>query len=65
MVLVKFWRYPDPYQRFLIWIRPNVTDPTGSGTETLNVGSSLMVFDEESSLTVFKDRVVYKNDGFF
>ena len=35
MVLVHFWRYPDPYQRFLIWIRPNDTDPTGSGSETL------------------------------
>ena len=27
MVLVNFWRYPDPYQRFLIRIRPNDTDP--------------------------------------
>ena len=39
MVLVNFWRYPDPYQRFLIRIRirPNDTDPTGSGSgsETL------------------------------
>ena len=37
MVLVNFWRYPDPYQRFLIRIRirPNETDPTGSGSETL------------------------------
>ena len=39
MVLVNFWRYPDPYQRFLIRIRirPNYTDPTGSGSgsETL------------------------------
>ena len=36
MVLVNFWRYPDPYQRFLIpiriRIRPNDTDPTGSGS---------------------------------
>ena len=23
MVLVNFWRYPDPYQRFLIRIRPD------------------------------------------
>jgi len=39
MVLVNFWRYPDPYQRFLIRIRirPNDTDPTGSGSETLIV----------------------------
>ena len=29
-----FW-YPDPDQRFLIRIRPNDTDPTGSGSETL------------------------------
>ena len=33
-----FW-YPDPVQRFLmrirILIRPNDTDPTGSGSETL------------------------------
>ena len=33
--------YPDPDQRFLkwirIWIRPNDTDPTGSGSETLGV----------------------------
>ena len=37
MVLVNFWRYPDPYQRFLIRIRirHNDTDPTGSGSETL------------------------------
>ena len=37
MVLVNFWRYPDPYQRFLIRIRirPNDADPTGSGSETL------------------------------
>ena len=37
---VILWRYPDPYQRFLIRIRirPNDTDPTGSGSgsETLN-----------------------------
>ena len=45
MVLVNFWRYPDPYQRFLIRIRiririrPNDTDPTGSGSgsETLPI----------------------------
>ena len=38
MILVNFWRYPDPYQRFLIRIRirPNDTDPTGSGSETLH-----------------------------
>ena len=32
-----FYRYPDPDQRFLmrIRIRPNDTDPTGSGSETL------------------------------
>ena len=37
MVWVNFWRYPDPYQRFLIRIRirPNYTDPTGSGSEAL------------------------------
>jgi len=36
MVLVNFWRYPDPYQRFLIRIRirPNDTDPTGSAIWT-------------------------------
>ena len=36
-----FFCYPDPDQRFLkwirIWIRPNDTDPTGSGSETLGV----------------------------
>ena len=34
-----FIYYPEPDQRFLkwirIWIRPNDTDPTGSGSETL------------------------------
>ena len=37
MVLVSFWRYPDPHQRFLIRIRirSNDTDPTGSGSATL------------------------------
>ena len=35
--LSRFFCYPDPDQRFLkwIWIRPNDTDPTGSGSETL------------------------------
>ena len=36
MVLVSFWHYPDPDQRFLkrirIRIRPNETDPYGSGS---------------------------------
>ena len=37
MVLVSFWRYPDPDQRFLkrIRIRPNETDPYRSGSITL------------------------------
>ena len=52
MVLVNFWRYPDPYQRFLIRIRiripPNDTDPTGSGSETL---VALEFFFREKSLS--------------
>ena len=30
-----FFFDPDPDQRFLMRIRPNDTDPTGSGSETL------------------------------
>ena len=50
MVMVNFWRYPDPYQRFLIRIRirPNDTDPTGSGSETL---VALEFFFREKSLS--------------
>ena len=45
MVLVNFWRYPDPYQRFLIRIRirPNDTDPTGSETLMLTVKSETVL----------------------
>ena len=37
MILVSFWRYPDPdpYRLKRIRIRPNDTDPYGSGSETL------------------------------
>ena len=35
MVLVSFWRYPDPYRLKRIRIRPNYTEPYGSGSETL------------------------------
>ena len=40
-----FW-YPDPDQRFLIRIRirPNDTDPTGSGSETLHLAHSFIMF---------------------
>ena len=39
MILVSFWRYPDPdpyrLKRIRIQIRPNDTDPYGSGSTTL------------------------------
>ena len=35
IVLVSFWRYPDPDPYRLKRIRPNYTDPFGSGSETL------------------------------
>ena len=62
MVLVNFWRYPDPYQRFLIRIRiriqPNDTDPTGSGSgsETLE-----MIIKIKSSKFFLKDQFKTKN----
>ena len=45
LVYHDFFCYPDPDQSFLNWIRirPNDTDPTGSGSETL-VESSLLKF---------------------
>ena len=52
MVLVNFWRYQNPYQRFLIRIRiriqPNDTDPTGSGSETL-ITIIMMILQVNSS----------------
>ena len=60
MVLVNFWRYPDPYQRFLIRIRirPNDTDPTGSGSETL---VALEFFFSREVSKSFKCYVLVKN----
>jgi len=52
MVLVNLWRYPDPYQRFLIRIRirPNDTDPTGSGSETLVLRFDFVMIEIEMRL---------------
>ena len=55
MVLVNFWRYPDPYQRFLIRIRirPNDTDPTGSGSGSETLITSIHKFDLSGSADIF------------
>ena len=53
MVLVSFWRYPDPDPYHLKWIRirirPNDMDPTGSGS-----GSTTLVFNNLSFNDVMK-----------
>ena len=55
MVLVNFWRYPDPYQRFLILIRirPNDTDPTGSGSGSETLSYFIYFYDVVISLHGF------------
>ena len=41
MVMVSFWRYSDPDLLKWIRIRPNETDPSGSGFATLSQSESM------------------------
>ena len=57
-----FFRYLDPDQRFLKWIRipPNDTDPTGSGSETLQVSKPRLKYQAAylSKLLISKPQIV-------
>ena len=48
-----FFLVPDPDQRFLIRIRANDTDPTGSGSETLLLGVNGVVHERPKCFYYF------------